>query len=148
MSICMARAPPSLGRNSDHGKPVPTIRRVSQPSIRSQLVGTQQADGAGDEGKIVGQHILSQQRLRDARSQPGSHLGQVRSRAAGASADQDSNLAASVQKFRRLCEVGLFGDDFRLAIANAGTSEPVRDGRLLIFLILDVLWKNEDGGPR
>ena len=36
-SICTPRAFPSSGRNSEYGKPEPTIRSVSQPCIRSQL---------------------------------------------------------------------------------------------------------------
>ena len=37
MSIWTARAALVLGRNSDQGKPVPTISKVSQPVIRSEL---------------------------------------------------------------------------------------------------------------
>ena len=35
MSICTARAPPGSGSHSEYGKLVPTISRVSQPSMRS-----------------------------------------------------------------------------------------------------------------
>jgi len=36
-SICAARVCPSLGRNSEYGKLVPTISSVSQPSISAAL---------------------------------------------------------------------------------------------------------------
>ena len=64
-------APPAPGRPSAGTPPreirVPTISSVSQPCIMSELgLRPEQADGAGNEGKVVRQHRLSEQRLGDA----------------------------------------------------------------------------------
>ena len=70
MSICTARACPSFGRNSDHGKPVPIMSSVSQPFIMSELgLRAEQPDRAGDERQIVGKNRLAEQGLGDAGAQ-------------------------------------------------------------------------------
>jgi hypothetical protein len=67
-------------------------------------------------------------------------------RSAGTGAYQDRHLAASVQDFGCLSEVGLFGHDLWLAVAHARTGEPVGDSRLYVIFILDILWQDEHGG--
>jgi hypothetical protein len=50
---------------------------------------SEQSDCAGDEGQIDRQYILAEQRLRDASTEQGGDLYQVRCRVAGACSDQD-----------------------------------------------------------
>jgi hypothetical protein len=70
----------------------------------------------------------------------------LRRRSAGTGAYQDRHLAAGVQDFGCLCEIGLFGHNLWLAVTHARTSEPMRNSRLFVILILDILWQDQHGG--
>jgi hypothetical protein len=75
ISIWTARAPPSLGRNSDHGSAdhqqgIATLHEVPA------WLGAEQSDRAGDEGQVIRQHVFPEQCFRDAGSQEGGHLDQ------------------------------------------------------------------------
>ena len=67
MSIWTARAAPSLGRNSDQGKPVPIISKVSQPFIRSELgLVPSRPIAPVTNGRSSGSTDFAEQRLGDA----------------------------------------------------------------------------------
>ena len=106
----------------------------------------QQPDGAGYKRKIVRQDVLSEQCLRDTRTQEVCHLGQLRRGAARTGADQNSYLAAGIEDVRRTRQVGIFGHDLRLAIADSRAREAMCNRRLRVVLVLNVLGQDQDGG--
>jgi len=123
---------------ADHQQRIATLHEVPA------WLGAKQSNRAGDEGQAVWQHILAQQRLRDAGAEQGGHLGQLRCRAAGACADQDRYLLAGIKDFRCPGEVSVFWHDLRFAVPDAGPGETVCHSRVLERFALDVLWKNDD----
>ena len=123
----------------DHQQRVAALHQVPA------RLGAEQSDGAGDERKVVRKHVFAQKRLRDAGTEKRGRFDQQRRRSPGSGADQDRHLAAGVQDVRRFCQVGVLGHDLRLAVADARSRKAVRDRRLLVVLILNVLWKDDDG---
>ena len=122
----------------DHQQRVAILHKVPA------WLGAEQADRAGDEGQVVRQHVLSEQRLRHASSEKGGHFDQQWGRAASARADQDRYLFAGIQDFRRFRQVGIFWNDLWPGVAYARSREPVSYRRLLVLLVLNVLWEDDD----
>ena len=98
MSICTPRAWPSFGQElgvgearADHQQRVAVLHQVPA------RLGAEQADRAGDEGQVVGQRRLAEQRLGDAGAEQVGDLDHLVGRAQGAGADQHRDPLAGVQ---------------------------------------------------
>ena len=106
MSICTARAAPSFGRNSDHGKPAADheqcVAAVHQVGARTSA---EEPDRTGDEGQVVGKNRLAEQGLGDAGSQPFRDLHDLVGSLGRSRADQDCDLLAGVEQVRRSAEL-------------------------------------------
>ena len=89
----MARACPFFGRNSDQGKPVPTIKqRIAPVHQVGARLGSQEADAARDKWQVVGKDGLSEQSLGNSGTKSlrdGDHLVRRMNRAG---ADQNGDL--------------------------------------------------------
>ena len=65
----------------------------------------EQADRAGDPRQVVGQHVLAEQRLRDARAEQVGDLLDLVGGAARALADEDRDLLALVEDLGGVLDV-------------------------------------------
>ena len=97
-SICTPRALPGLGRNSLYGNDEPTIRKVSQSCIRSQLgLVPSRPERAGHPWQVVRQRRLAEQRLGARRPEPVGDRDHLVGRVQRTGADQHCHLLAGVQ---------------------------------------------------
>ena len=124
---------------ADHQQRVAPLHQVPA------WLGAEQADRAGDEGQVVRQHVLSEQCLRHAGSEKSGHFDQQWCRATCAGADQHRYLLAGIQDFRRLRQVGILWNDLGPGVTDARSRKPVRHRGLLVLLVLNVLWQDDDG---
>ena len=118
---------------ADHQQRVAAVHQVGA------RLGPEQADAAGDERQVVGQHRLAEQSLGDAGTEHLGDLHHLLGCAKCAGADQDRDFLARVQHLGGLAQVGFRRNQRRPRIAGTGASEAVSPGRCFERLLLHVL---------
>ncbi len=120
-------------------------------AVAHELVGgpgAEQADRAGDVGQVVGQDVLAEQGLGDARAGGLGDALELFDGAAGALAGEDGDLLAGVEDLGGAVEVALVGGDAGVLVGRLGGGHVLELvlGRA-VGLLLDV-GGDDDGGGR
>ena len=122
-------------------------QRVAALHQRVARLRPEQADRAGDEGQVVGQHVAAVERLGDPGAEPLGDLLDLGGGLAGALADQDRDPLAGVEHLGGAREVGVVREHPRLRHRPAREDRAVRARRRLGLLFLQV-GRDDHAGDR
>ena len=131
----------AVGEARPHGE-----QRVAAGHHLVARPGAEQADGSGDPGQLVGQHVLAQQGLRGARTEQVGRLGEFGVRPPGPGADQHRDLGAGVEDVGGPPDGVVVRGDLRKVETEAGRHHLEGVGRWRVRQLLHV--GGDDEGRR